>query len=202
MNSHFSRYILKRRSFAFSVCFEIAAIFLPSFVRQVRKPNSRVMRLDFLFITYLITKTIASPFISNLADKSNTTGYQAIPALSRELIQISENVEGAHSRYSPRAIDIDVTQFPIPPLEAVTTEVVGNAAIWQEAVGNDARVNANEGTNQYFFRLLNFFQNAEFNTSLAFETRVLIARGLQYLQLYPARFDQAQAAVPADSLGR
>lgn len=173
------------------------------------------MRFNIFFIALVFTRVIASPlkhvninrrslvdFISNVADETKNTGDDAIPALSRELIKISKDFDGGSSRLNPRAIDFDLSQFPFPPLESIETEAIGNAALWQEAVDTDARINANEGINKFFFRLLNHVQESEFNTSLSLESRVLVARGLQFLNIYPARFDQAQAAIPADSLGR
>ncbi|KAL8751521.1 MAG: hypothetical protein Q9184_006045 [Pyrenodesmia sp. 2 TL-2023] len=173
------------------------------------------MRFHLLFILLAITRVIASPlkheyinrrslvdFISNLADETKNTGDDAIPALSRELIKISKDFEGPSSKLNPRAIDFDLTQVLIPPLEAIETEALGNAALWQEAVDNDAKIHPNETLNKFFFRLLRSVQESEFNTSLSFESRVSMARGLQFLQVYPARFDQAQAAIPADTLVR
>ncbi|KAL8905671.1 MAG: hypothetical protein Q9207_002485 [Kuettlingeria erythrocarpa] len=171
------------------------------------------MRLDGFYFVLVSARVFASPlqqvpvdrrglvdYISSLATENPNTGDDAIPALSRELIEISKNVEGALPELSPRDILTDLSQFTLPALDGFTVEAVGNAAIWQEAVDLDAKINPKEILNQYFIRLLDFVQQAAFNTSIAFETRVSMARGLQYLQVYPARFDQAQAAVPADTL--
>ncbi|KAL8924711.1 MAG: hypothetical protein Q9208_003901 [Pyrenodesmia sp. 3 TL-2023] len=169
------------------------------------------MLFGIFFLALAITRVIASPlqygavnrrslvdFISNVAD----TGDDTIPALSRELIKISKDFQGTHSRLSPRAIDFDFLQFPVPTFDTIATGVLGNAAFWQEAVDTDARIHANETINQIFSRLLSYIQESQFNTSVSLESKVLMARGLQYLHVYPARLNQAQAAIPADSLVR
>lgn len=173
------------------------------------------MRLDGFYFALVVTTVVASSlqhvpvdrrslvdYISNLPAEKKNTDDDAIPALSRKLIRISKNAEGTLPKLSHRGIQSDLSQITLPPLESITTGAVGNAAIWQEAVDIDAKINPQEILNQYFARLLDFVQKSEFNTSIAFETRVMMARGLQYLHVYPARYDQAQTAVPADSLGR
>jgi len=80
---------------------------------------------------------------------------------------------------------------------------LGNAAIWQEAVGIDATIDV--GKNylvERFYQLIAYGQSCEnASNSIAFKDPITAAsmtsQGLQELHIYPTQFNQPQAANPA-----
>ncbi|KAL9599260.1 MAG: hypothetical protein Q9219_003962 [cf. Caloplaca sp. 3 TL-2023] len=83
---------------------------------------------------------------------------------------------------------------------------LGNAAIWQEALDNDARINST--SNRWFYGMvasLQFFENSSHTIATTqnpdpVTAASLIGQGLQYLNMYPCQFDEPQASNPAASL--
>ena len=96
--------------------------------------------------------------------------------------------------------------LPSPPASVSGSTPLGNAAAWHEAVTIDAARNLSSGTNnQYFYSEVAYWQSLENNSNgyLSGSTDpnagALVSQTLQYLRLYPTRFDQAQASDPKQS---
>ena len=91
---------------------------------------------------------------------------------------------------------------PSPPEDIVpkTPKPLGNAAVWQQAVALDTATHLN-GTNQYIYSEIAWWQSLE-NSNYSYTVGSSAIGGpsvsqlLQQLQIYPIRFDQAQASEP------
>ena len=99
------------------------------------------------------------------------------------------------------------SKIPTAPLSKVppTPLPFANAALWNEAVANDARLGAASTTTQYFYATIAWVQTQE-NSSNSILTDSLsgaraASQGLQALSLYPTEFNQAQALDPANTIG-
>lgn len=176
------------------------------------------MRLSPFYVTFAIVTATAWPlhhvslnerdlvtFINNAADQIRNTVDDAIPAVSRALMQISKTAAGALPNIARRAFDLPDDFIANIPPEVFANGTVGNAALWEEAVSIDTRLNAGN-LNQIFYRLISYLQKIE-NGSVDALAGVgsgvsYIGQGLQFLHIYPGQFDQAQAALPAETLGR
>ncbi|KAL9029100.1 MAG: hypothetical protein Q9196_002613 [Gyalolechia fulgens] len=103
------------------------------------------------------------------------------------------------------------TPPPLPTSSSgILLEPFKNAAIWQEALMYDEE-RGGIGDNRAFYRMIEDLQQKE-NSSHSCEIRdagcvinpvedaANVATALQFLQAYPARFDQSQAANPEESL--
>ncbi|KAI4088347.1 MAG: hypothetical protein LQ344_006132 [Seirophora lacunosa] len=176
------------------------------------------MRLSAFYVTFSIVTATASPlhhvslnprglvtFVDNAADEIRKTADHAIPAVSRALMQISKTAAGALPKIARRVFDLPDNFIANIPPEVFANGTVGNAALWEEAVSIDTRLNA--GTlNQMFYRLISYLQKIE-NGSIDALAGVgsgvsYIGQGLQFLHIYPGQFDQPQAALPAETLVR
>ena len=100
--------------------------------------------------------------------------------------------------------------LPSVPASAVpaTPTPFANAALWHEAVTDDATVGLG-AENQYFYALVAYLQTQE-NSSLNIGSDFgsdpllsaeLVSKGLQKLTLYPTEFNQAQALDPGSTQG-
>ena len=82
-----------------------------------------------------------------------------------------------------------------------STTPLANAAAWHEALAIDA-ANNHSGTNQLLYTQFAWFQSLENSSNSYTDGSFSLAGGanvsqlLQFLQLYPTRFDQAQASDP------
>lgn len=93
-----------------------------------------------------------------------------------------------------------------PELMSATPAPLENAALWQEAVAFDARIEGNVWINRLFYSTQAFFQSVE-NSSIHYaQFDVLDASGasagLQAIRSYPVEYHQAQAADPASTIGK
>ena len=92
---------------------------------------------------------------------------------------------------------------PSPPANVVppTPTPLGNAAVWQEAVAIDTAKNLS-ATNQFFYSQIAWLQSLENSSnsytegSSSIDGGAIISQLLQFIQMYPVRFDQAQASDP------
>ncbi|KAL8988194.1 MAG: hypothetical protein Q9177_002696 [Variospora cf. flavescens] len=145
-------------------------------------------------------------FVDKAADEIGNTAEDAIPAVSRMLMQINETAAAAAAPTT-----LDRRQFGLPkefydiPPEVLFTGTIGNAALWQEALTNDARFNGST-VNQIFYRTVAYLQKAENGSNHAMASIKsavsYIGQGLGFLHIYPGQFDQPQAAVPAEVIVR
>ena len=133
-------------------------------------------------------------------------------------VQKAHQVENRNfwSQLESAAVDIPILAkkqigaLPSPSAPLPSTPIA-NAALWQEAINNDAAVAtpgaSNAKNNQGFYQLIAFVQSQE-NSSLlqsdsglnAADTSAFVSETLQGLQMYPTRFDLAQASNPATSI--
>ncbi|KAL8772272.1 MAG: hypothetical protein Q9209_002484 [Squamulea sp. 1 TL-2023] len=108
----------------------------------------------------------------------------------------------ASDAISSRSLDLDIILELIKGIGPSGT--LANDALWQEAISFDTKVNGSTH-NQLFYQTIASVQRAEdssYGTSsdpLSYSSYA--SRGLQALNLYPARFNQHQAGDPAESLG-
>ena len=93
--------------------------------------------------------------------------------------------------------------LPSPPASVSGLTPLGNAAAWHEAVTIDSARNLSSGIdNKYFYSEVAYWQSLENNSNSYLSGSVdpsagaLVSQVLQYLRLYPMRFDQAQASDP------
>ena len=97
-----------------------------------------------------------------------------------------------------------MNDVPSPPANVVpaTPSPLGNAALWQQAVAIDIAKNlTGANSNRYFYSQVAWWQSCEnsSNTYLlapsdAVDLAPTASQFLQTFQLYPTRFDQAQAS--------
>ena len=115
---------------------------------------------------------------------------------------------------APRQIATPVgSASPLPSLSSSQPLIpIENAAIWQEALNFDAKNGPNTNTNQKFYQYLQLLQLSENSshpceaipqvcTGSPVENAAQMSEALQFLQSYPTRFDQTQAADPKTSIG-
>lgn len=108
---------------------------------------------------------------------------------------------------NPQAANAAVATGSLKGLPSVPASVVpktpspfANAALWHEAVTSDATSGGSANT-QYLYALLAYLQTQE-NSSLnigsdSLSDAGLVSQELQYAQLFPTDFNQAQALDPA-----
>ena len=88
----------------------------------------------------------------------------------------------------------------------VTPTPLANAALWHEAVTNDAKLGGTIVINQYFYSQLAYFQLLENSSNSIVENALgcgqAASTGMQYLHSYPTEFNQAQALDPAVTEGK
>ena len=90
--------------------------------------------------------------------------------------------------------------LPSPPSASTP---LGNTAVWQEAVTLDAASNLTSGVNnRYVYSSVAWWQSLE-NSSNSYlsgsadpDAGPWMSQLVQHLQMYPTRFDQAQASDP------
>ncbi|KAI4175300.1 MAG: hypothetical protein LQ343_001836 [Gyalolechia ehrenbergii] len=102
---------------------------------------------------------------------------------------------------SAPGIDTIAQNFKAFLSDSIPSEPIGNTAVWEEAIANDAK--ASKGpANQLFSQSIAHVQKYEIASDISNATTLSqsssAARVLQFLQLYPTRFQQAQAANPAE----
>lgn len=160
------------------------------------------MRSSIITLLPIFGFTISKPVLRESTDSSTTSSR------TETLLSTLENAAAG----PPHLVKKQDGLFGLPQSSVSSDKPIGNAALWQEALNNDAAatapgaVNA-ENTNQNFYQTIQFAQSQE-NSSLqqlnsfgnAVESAAFISEGLQGLQIYPMRFDQAQAADPAKSI--
>lgn len=105
---------------------------------------------------------------------------------------------------SAPGIDTIAQNFKAFLSDSIPSEPIGNTAVWEEAIANDAK--ASKGpANQLFSQSIAHVQKYEIASDISNATTLSqsssAARVLQFLQLYPTRFQQAQAANPAEVIG-
>ena len=99
-----------------------------------------------------------------------------------------------------------INGLPSPPASVVSSIPAppGNTALWQQAVIFDAASNITGNyANQYFYSLVAWWQSLENSSnsyisglSSSIDAGPYISQFLQVMQMYPTRFDQAQASDP------
>ena len=98
---------------------------------------------------------------------------------------------------------------PSPPAGTIppTPTPLGNAAVWQQAVAIDTANNLST-TNQFAYSQIAWVQSLE-NSSNSYavgsehiDGGPTISQLLQTLQIYPVRFDQAQASDPKKAVSK
>lgn len=99
----------------------------------------------------------------------------------------------------------NLAKLPAADKVPKTPEPFVNAALWNEAVVNDARLGTSHTENQYFYALLASLQIQE-NSSLSIiedslDGAQVASRALQHLNIPPTEFNQAQALDPAKTQG-
>ena len=96
----------------------------------------------------------------------------------------------------------DASVFPTPPATLLLTTPLKNAAVWQDAVSNDAKIGSDARDNQNFYQLLAWAQTQE-NSSLAIQEDNIesASKGLQSINIYPTDFNQEQALDPGTTQG-
>lgn len=87
-----------------------------------------------------------------------------------------------------------------------TPSPFANAALWHEAVTNDANLGESNTTNQGFYAQVAYWQGLENSSNSIIDDYLDCAQGasrtLQFLHMYPTDFNQAQALDPATTQGR
>ena len=157
------------------------------------------MKTTFTFLFILVSLTVSTPLAPDRLFK------KALPKPLRNLFSDTRTAVAS----IPLLIKKDTGNFPSPPAGLPQTPI-GNAALWQEAIKNDAVVTApgatNAMANQIFYEQVQWFQSQE-NSSLQVlphpvYSSAVTSQGLQGLQIYPTRFDQAQASDPSRSISK
>ena len=157
------------------------------------------MKTTFAFHFALVSLTVSTPLAPDRLVK------EALPKPLRNLFSDTRTAVAS----IPLLAKKDTGSFPSPPA-GIPQAPIGNAALWQEALKNDAVVTATGATNamvnQNFYKQVQWFQSQE-NSSLQVlldpvQSAAITSQGLQALQIYPTRFDQAQASDPSRSISK
>ena len=155
------------------------------------------MKTTFASLFILVSLSVSSPLAPDRLVK------KALPNPLRKLFSYSRTAVAS----IPFLVKKDTGNFSSLPADIPQTPI-GNAALWQEAIKNDAAVTAPGATNfmanQDFYKTVQWFQSQE-NSSLQVlldpvQSAAITSQGLQGLQIYPTRFDQAQASDPSSSI--
>ena len=158
------------------------------------------------FTTFIILASIDFT-ISTPVDRDSVV-KKALPQAVQSLVQgASSALAGIGTLVKD---DMDTLPSPAAGVIQSSPAPIGNAALWQEAIKFDAAKTAPNGTNdmaiQKFYAQIEWVQSVENSSngppSNAVESAAWMSRALQSLQMYPTRFDQAQALDPANSIGR
>jgi len=108
---------------------------------------------------------------------------------------------------NPQVAAASNAALPSVPISKVppTPSPFANAALWQEAVTNDAKLGGSSTTNQYFYAMVAYAQTLENSSNSIIADYIngaeATSKALQSFMCYPTEFNQAQALNPATTQG-